>query len=238
MFYIVDIDCLRYMEDRISSGSDVIDELLKGGYENDIVTTIYGPAGSGKTNLCMISAVAFAASGKRVIYVDTEGGFSIARLKQLSSEPDDILKNIVFLKPINFDEQRTAFDKIRDVINDSIGIIVIDSVAMQYRLEMGKTDDVYTVNRALGQQLAYLTEIARTRKIPVIITNQVYSDFDNKEKVNMVGGDILKYGSKCLIELQKGHKGKRKAILKKHRSLPEGREVMFGVIDEGFEKIE
>jgi hypothetical protein len=39
--------------------------------------------------------------------------------------------------------------------------------------------------------------------------------------VNLVGGDILKYWSKCIIEL-KNERGKRQAILRKHRSLKEG----------------
>jgi hypothetical protein len=43
-----------------------------------------------------------------------------------------------------------------------------------------------------------MTEIARKKKIPVLISNQVYADFEDKDKVNLVGGDLLKYGSKCL----------------------------------------
>jgi len=50
----------------------------------------------------------------------------------------------------------------------------------------------------------------------------------------MVGGDILKYWSKCLIEL-KNDNGKRKAILKKHRSLPE-KELSFQIFNEGIRK--
>jgi hypothetical protein len=47
--------------------------------------------------------------------------------------------------------------------------------------------------------------------------------------VNVVGGDILKYWSKCIIELQnKG--GKKKAIIRKHRSLPES-ELNFEIIN-------
>ena len=51
---------------------------------------------------------------------------------------------------------------------------------MLYRLELGKSDDVYEVNRELGKQLCCLAEIARKKKILVLITNQVYSNFDEK----------------------------------------------------------
>ena len=50
----------------------------------------------------------------------------------------------------------------------------------------------------------------------------------------MVGGDLLKYWSKCLIEL-KNHYGRRKLIIKKHRSLPE-KELTFEITNEGIRK--
>ncbi|MBU2561022.1 MAG: DNA repair and recombination protein RadB [Nanoarchaeota archaeon] len=222
---------------RVSTGSEVIDRLLDGGFEADTVTTVYGPSGSGKTNICIIAAVDTVKKGKKAIYIDSEGGFSVERLKQIA--PDgykELIERIIFLKPINFSEQRNAFGKLSKLIDDDIGIIIVDTISMLYRLEIGKTDDVYAVNKDLGMQISYLSEIARRKNIPVLVTNQVYSSFEEKENVKPVGGDILKYGSKCLIELQRGHKGIRKAVLKKHRSIAEDREAMFRIINEGIEE--
>ena len=67
------------------------------------------------------------------------------------------------------------------------------------------------------------------------MTNQVYSDFGKADAVKMVGGDLLKYGSKCLIELQK-FSGCRVMILRKHRSLPEGKQCKFKIVGEGIEE--
>ena len=53
-----------------------------------------------------------------------------------------------------------------------------------------------------------------------------------ENKINIVGGDVLRYGSKCLIELQITPNNKRRAILKKHRSLGE-REVLYEITEEG-----
>ena len=219
---------------KIESGTDVIDTLLEGGYESDIVTTIYGPAGSGKTNLALLASISIAKQGKKVIYIDTEGGFSVARLNQLTLNSRKVLGNILFLKPTKFSEQKKAFEKLRSVVNKrDIGLIIVDTIAMLYRLEMGKNDDVYETNRELGKQIAYLTEIARKKNIPVIVTNQVYSNFDERNKINMVGGDIIKYGSKCLLELQITPNNKRRAVLKKHRSMPEEKEITFEIIEKG-----
>ncbi len=59
------------MEEKIGSGSEIIDKLLDGGY-NKIVTTIYGPAASGKTTLAMLAAIQQAKQGKKSVFVDTD----------------------------------------------------------------------------------------------------------------------------------------------------------------------
>ena len=125
---------------------------------------------------------------------------------------------------------------LRNLINDHIGLIVVDSISMLYRLELGKSEEVYEVNTALSRQIACLVEIARRKKIPVLVTTQVYSNFDHRDNIKMVGGDLLKYGSKCLIELQKLANG-RVFTLRKHRSLPEGMECTFKIVQKGVEEV-
>ena len=219
---------------KISAGSEILDGLLEGGYEKDIINTIYGPAGAGKTMFCLLALIKVIEDHqKKVIFIDTEGGFSVERLKQLSDNYKEILDQIIFLRPTTFQEQKDDFEKLKDLINDKIGLIIVDTVSMLYRLEMGKTDDIYEVNRALGQQLGYLNEIVRKKNIPVLISNQVYADFENKDNVRIVGGDLMKYGSKCMIELKNGRNGVRKAILRKHRSISEEKEVDFRIVDKG-----
>jgi len=236
---------------KISTGNEDFDEWLAGGYESDIITTIYGPAGSGKTNFCVLASAALASKSKKVIFIDTEGGFSVERLAQIADT--SVLKNILMLKATSFKEQKDIFNNLLGKINKDIGLIVVDSAVMLYRLEMSMAkssnndEQARLVNRALAKQLEILNEIARNKNIPVIVTNQVYSPFIKKEdlgdrdieeekakQVRMVGGDILKYWSKCIIELRKDG-SKRKAILRKHRSLPE-KEFSFSIIGKGIEK--
>ena len=221
---------------KISSRITFLDKMLKGGYDNNIITTIYGPSGSGKTNFCLIAAVKVIEKGKKVIFIDTEGGICVERIKQLSGDHESILKNVIFFNPVNFVEQNEIFETLKGMINESIGMIVVDSISMLYRLALGKSEGIYDVNASLGRQIAYLVEISRRKKIPVLITNQVYSDFDNRDQVKMVGGDLLKYGSKCLIEL-KTFANNRGLILRKHRSLPENLTAKFKIIGEGIEEV-
>ncbi|MBI4451939.1 DNA repair and recombination protein RadB [Candidatus Woesearchaeota archaeon] len=224
-------------QNRVPTGSKILDLMLGGGYEKDAITTIYGPAGSGKTVLCLLAAMTMSRSGKKVIYVDTEGGFSVERLRQISEsikqDYKKILDNIIFLKPTSFEEQKKSFEKLKEIVNDKIGLIIVDTIAMLYRLEMGKSEEYQDVNRELANQIAYLTEIARKKNIPILITNQVYADFDVPNKINIVGGDILKYGSKCLVELQITPNGNRRCILRKARSIPEQKEILFKIVEGG-----
>jgi DNA repair protein RadB len=223
---------------KLSTGNKDLNFFIEGGYDNDVITTFYGPSGSGKTTLCILASINTARSGKKVIYIDTEASFSVERLKQIA--PDDyeeIMHNILFLKPINFDQQQKAFDKLRQLVDDSIGLIIVDTISMLYRLAIGQTKDVYDINKKLSVQLSNLTEISRKKRIPVIVANQVYSSFDEKDKVNMVGGDILKYGSKTLIELQCLKNSIRTLIIRKSRYLSEGKTFTFKLINDGIEKI-
>lgn len=223
------------METKNTTGVGCLDWLLEGGFEKGVITTIYGPAGSGKTNICLLFARNIPKG--KIVYVDTEGSFSVSRFRQITEDVNEAISKIIFLNPTTFDEQKRAFKKLNDIIGKEISAIIIDSIAMLYRLEIGKTKNIYDVNRQLGMQLGQLTEIARKNNIPVIITNQVYTDFEQKDKVNIVGGDLLKYQSKCLIELKKLNDGCRKAIIRKHRSIEENKEITFKITDSGFEEI-
>ena len=237
---------------KISAGSFELNKWLAGGYETDIATVIYGGPGSGKTNLCLLAAVSQAKKDRKVIFIDTEGGFSVGRVKQMASEDSErVLKNILLLKPTNFDEQKKVFDSLSKYLKDEISLIVVDSMTILYRLDFADArekigenkennsdekrgslnGEMQKINSDLVRQIKILTEIARKQQIPVIVTSQVYrwADVDK-----VVGGDILKYWGKCLIELVNDN-GRRTAYLKKHRSMPE-KSFAFQINDSGLKK--
>ncbi|MBI3622972.1 DNA repair and recombination protein RadB [Candidatus Pacearchaeota archaeon] len=233
--------------EKISAGSFDLNKWLYGGYESGIISMIAGPPGSGKTNFTILAACSLAKKDKKVLFIDTEGGFSSERVKQIVGDKyESIIENILLLEPRNFDEQKKVFATLLDrVKKKDIGLIIVDSMAMLYRLELGGAlksegdNKVKEVNREMSSQMRTLAEIARKEKIPVLITNQVYKEFLSEQdfrkgkepETNIVGGDLFKYWSKCIIEL-KMSSGKRKAVLLKHRSLPE-KELSFEIRNEG-----
>jgi DNA repair protein RadB len=250
-------------DNRISTGSYDLNKWLYGGYEKGIVTMIAGPPGSGKTNMAILAACSQAKKGNKIIFIDTEGGFSSERVKQIVGENyKDILKNILLIEPSDFEEQKKFFTTLNEKLKrEQVTLIVVDGMAMLYRLELGdarnrgserfrgegdesnerdrEVEEIRKTNREVAKQMKLLAEIAKKQNIPVIITNQVYSGFQTEEdwkkglerEVNIVGGDLLQYWCKCIIEL-KNEKGKRKAILLKHRSQPE-KELGFEIKNDG-----
>ena len=235
---------------KIMTGSHDLNKWLEGGYERGVITLFYGPAASGKSNFVILVACHQAKKDKKIIFIDTEGSFSIDRVDQISKGlPEFILKNIVILKPTNFEEQKKAFSKLNKELtaSENIGMIIVDSITMLYRLELAEArkkglDEVQKVNADLANQMKALYEIARKRDIPVLITGQVYNDFLSEEEwlagkqagVNVVGGDLLKYWSKCIIELQI-NRSKKRAIIRKHRSIQE-KDLNFEIVNEGIRK--
>ncbi len=221
--------------ERVSSGSKIIDDLLDGGFEKGVISTLYGEAGSGKTNIALLASINIAKTG-RVVFIDSEGGFSIERIKQLASEDSEkVLKNIIVLEPTSFEEQKNAFDQLYELaFSEDISLVVIDSIAMLYRLNLD-AENVQETNRELARQLRILSEIARKKDIAILVTNQVYSDFETKD-LKMVGGDLLKYWSKAIVKLEK-ESSDRKASMIKHRSIAENKSVLFEITEKEIKEL-
>jgi DNA repair protein RadB len=200
------------------------------------ITQIYGEAASAKSNLCIIAASKVAKSGKKVIYIDTEGSFSTERFRQVADP--ELLKNIIVAEPTDFDEQKIAINKLDDLmIDNDVGLIILDSLVALYRLEMGSTEDAYATNRELSKQLAKLMKIAKKYKIPVVVTNQVYTTFSKKgeeSRIVPVGRDVLKYWTKVIIYVRKDG-SYRVAELIRHKHKEEGAQIKFKITQNGIQ---
>jgi RAD51-like protein 1 len=67
-----------------------LDDALRGGLPSGGITELVGPAGVGKTQVCMMLAammgmpVAVGGGGGGVLYIDTETKFSSARLVEIA----------------------------------------------------------------------------------------------------------------------------------------------------------
>lgn len=198
------------------------------------MTQFFGEAGSGKTNICLQLAIRCVEQGKKVIIIDTEG-ISPTRFRQIAGErAKEIAQNILIYEPHNFEEQHAAVRELEKVIKENIGLIVVDSATAFYRFELEQEDSAVRARRELGSQIGFLHNLARKYGIVVVITNQVYTDVATGT-LRPVGGNIIEHISKTIIQLERLTDGKRRAILKKHRSLPEGISCEFTITSAGVE---
>ena len=217
---------------------------LIGKLEAGALTNFFGGPGTGKTNVCLLAALECVKKGGKVVYIDTEGGFSFERLKQLTKNPDEALKSIDLIEPKTFKDQGLAM-KLLD--GREADLIIMDSAVALYRLEHGESEDekgqvkrksgpsdqILEANRELSKQISILSNIARTKKIPVLITTHTFRNWDTGIS-EIVGGDSIKYWSKVIVFLEKtGKTSERKALLTKHRYMPEGGSVNFLIVQEG-----
>jgi len=218
---------------KVALGCRALDDLLGGGVEEGCITLLHGEAGSGKTNFCLQLARNAVRAGKKVIYIDTEG-VSMDRLAQICGEDFEIVaKNILFSEPYDFEEQEELIEKAVKIAESKadVGLIVIDSITMHYRLTMRdetRRDERYSLTR----QIAKLLRVSRRREIPVVVTSQVYTDFDTG-KFLPLGGHMLSHNAKAIIRFEKAGPSRRLAVLEKHRHREEGSRAAFRITQDG-----
>ena len=222
--------------DHVPIGCRALDELLGGGVEAGCLTLLYGEAGSGKTNVALQVARNVAREEKRVIYVDTEG-VSLERLRQMCGDDfEAVLPRILFSEPYSNEEQEKLIEKAVKLVDEAtdIGVIVVDSMTMHYRLTLRIEDP--EERRSLTRQVARLLRVSRKSEIPVVLTSQVYTDIE-RETIEPLGGHMLAHNCKTLVRLEKVAPAVRRAVRVKHRHLAEGQSVKFRLTDRGVEDL-
>nr|Q9V2F6.2 RecName: Full=DNA repair and recombination protein RadB [Pyrococcus abyssi GE5]CCE69494.1 TPA: DNA repair and recombination protein RadB [Pyrococcus abyssi GE5] len=215
----------------LTTGVKGLDELLGGGVARGVILQVYGPFATGKTTFAM--QVGLLNEGK-VAYVDTEGGFSPERLKQMAEsrglDPEKALSKFIIFEPMDLNEQRRIISKLKTVVSDKFSLVVVDSLTAHYRAE-GSRDHV-----ELAKQLQVLQWLARKKNVAVIVVNQVYYD-SNTNTLRPIAEHTLGYRTKDILRFEKFRVGVRLAVLERHRFRPEGGIVYFKITDKGIEDV-
>jgi len=163
-----------------------LDHLLRGGIPSGSVTEIVGPPGAGKTQLCLMLSV---LAGGGVVYLDTESSFSPERLVEIAENlhPDiysretntenlkDLTQRVIVYN--NFTSTQDVLDRLSTVqeviVETQAKLLIVDSVASVARKDV----DVVQRQELLAKQASILKYLSETFTIPIVVTNQVTTQF-------------------------------------------------------------
>lgn len=204
----------------VPTGCGSLDKLLGGGLTANDVALVYGEAETGKTCLAIQCAVNAARLGCKTIFIDSDGTFSPRRLSQIAHlDLDDVSPLITLVKTLTFQEQGLIIDRLDEFLTSTVGLVIVDTVTSLYGAEMGEEKETtFELNRELGRQLAYLAQLAKTRKVAALVTSQVRNVFiEGFYGLEPIATRVLRFWSDTVLNLKPTSQRKAvKAVLEKH----------------------
>jgi DNA repair protein RadA len=232
--------------DRITTGSQELDDLLGGGAETGSVIEFFGEFRTGKTQimhqLCVnvqLSKEKGGVEGKG-LYIDTEGTFRPERIIQMAEGLDldhkKVLKNIVFGRAYNSDHQILLIKEAANLIKEqNIKLIIVDSLIGHFRSEYIGRGTLANRQQLINSHLHDLLRLCDIYpNLAIVVTNQVQAkpDVFYGNPLQATGGNVVAHGSTIRIYLRKGKGEQRIAKIVDAPHLPEG-EAVFSITENG-----
>ena len=160
--------------DRLSTGVNGLDKLLRGGFPLGKTSLVYGEASTGKTILSLQTALQASLRGFKVFFVDCDLSFSVQRLESLD-RGKELAENIILFQPEDFREQTRVLEGLEVLLSKTPALLIIDSITGLYRAELEGTGAAFGQSRELNRQLAYLSDLSSRSGLTVLLTGQVHS---------------------------------------------------------------
>lgn len=179
-----------------------IDQALGGGFYPGHITEIVGESGVGKTQfvlglLLSVQLPPPRGMGKGAIYVSTEGSLNTVRLKQVllhhpeyeNMDPESLpsLDRVHTIATNDLEAQEHILRYQLPIAAEryNIGLIVLDSVAANFRAEYETRTLAGLAERAieLTKLGNMLRRVATEYKAAVVVTNQVSDRFDDGKNI-------------------------------------------------------
>jgi RecA/RadA recombinase len=225
----------------IQTGCKCIDTSIGGGISPETVTLIYGEPETGKTTLAMQCAFNCAIQNLKVLFIDCDNSFYAKRLYQISKDRfDEVAERIILVKPKNFREQTALIDQINEYVTTNVGLIIVDTFTSLYGAKVSEASvksKTFGVNRELNRQLAILAQTTKIKKIPLIITSQVRSVFnDQSTSIRPVATRVLKFWADTIITLKPTNNPQTiKAVVEKAREIEEEVTCYIQIVEAGIQ---
>ncbi|XP_053474394.1 DNA repair protein RAD51 homolog 4 [Ictalurus furcatus] len=181
----------------LSTGIASMDNLLDSGLYTGEITELCGGPGTGKTQTCFSVAVNVAHELKqKVMYIDTNGGLSAARLLQMlqqktvnTAEQMNALQRIGVLRVFDVFALLSCLQSLRASglqkgdVGGSVKAVIVDSVsAVLSHMLGGKQNEGMSLMMQVATELKV---IAKDFNVAVLVTNHVTRDGNNQVKAGL-----------------------------------------------------
>ena len=153
--------------DMLRTGVDALDEFLGGSLPRGAILDVYGPGGSGKSQVLMRAAAESAAAGFRAAFVDATGDFRPERIIQMIPVPA-ILDNIAVFRATSTAEQAAAPAMATDA-----NLLLIDGITELFLYEYAGEEKAPVRTRELTAHIRDVSRLALAHDMAVIISNTI-----------------------------------------------------------------
>lgn len=232
----------------LTTGSQELDKLLRGGFETGSITEMFGEFRTGKSQLCHQLAVTCqlpldqgGGEGK-CLFIDTEGTFRPERLlavaERYNLSGQDVLDNVAYARAYNSDHQMALLVQASAMMSESrYALLIVDSATALFRTDYSGRGELAPRQVALGQFLRMLLRLADEFGVAVVVTNQVVAQVDGAamfqaDPKKPIGGNIMAHASTTRLSLRKGRGETRICKIYDSPCLPE-EEATFAINPDG-----
>lgn len=239
----------------LTTGCDAIDDLLhlphllSSGIRLGETYEFAGESRSGKTQLLHQLALtcqlprSMGGLARSVLYLDTDGNFSPARLTQLIPRfqsanhdflvTDQLLEGISIARLTHSSQFLPVLAEADTLIRDSsrpYGLLLVDSVTRLFRAEY-TSEQLVIRQQDLQQVLNFLSYLAITHNIAVVVTNQVaYSPQTGTTRP--IGGHTMAHWAHHRMQLSRSNANRCHIHIINSPVYPEGT-ANFTITDSG-----
>ncbi|MEM4417390.1 MAG: DNA repair and recombination protein RadA [Nitrososphaerota archaeon] len=236
---------------RLTTGSQSLDNMLGGGVETQAITELIGEFGCGKTQIChTLCVTAQLPADERglegtAIYIDTEATFRPERISQIAEArglpPKKILDGIIFANVYNSSHLQLTIKELgRYIEKFKAKLVVVDSIISHFRAEYVGRGTLAERQQRLNDLLHRLLRMAQVHNVAVVVTNQVQANpdqfFGDPNKPS--GGHILAHSSTYRIYIRRSANNTRLARIIDSPYHPANAEAYFKITEKGVEDLQ
>jgi len=197
------------VKERISTGSEAIDELTGGGIPCGLYSVVWGTKGCGKTSLAYSTIAQAQKEGKVCLFLDLEHTYDSERAETFGVDSEKLVV-------AEFPRAEDSMDAIIKLCKENaVGMIVLDSIQSmsptgEQETKKGKElsvehDTQALLARKLGQFFRMSAHYVSTSKCAVLLIGQSRMSIGGYITCEMLsGGNALMHWASLIIKLRRG----------------------------------